>query len=132
MKNNAIHSGRQEPVYHIHRLSFAGSQSRVCQASVKPKNKASQTWSRLVKPKSFSGKQPRRITPVFRVFRVFRGSNLLRSGTISAPVFAPSFHGTVANQRLTIRNCTIATEEMGDGRWERRRLAGHFLPSGCA
>src|SRR6058998_548370 len=64
MKNNAIHSGRQEPVYDIHRPAFAGSQSRLCQASVnpgvKPKNKASQTWSSLVKPKTFSEKQPRR------------------------------------------------------------------------
>jgi len=47
----------------IHRHAFAGSQSRQCRASVnpgvKPKNKASQTWSKLVKPKSFSERQPR-------------------------------------------------------------------------
>src|ERR1043165_522200 len=46
----------------IHRHAFAGSQSRLCRASVnpgvKPKNKASQSWSGLVKPKTFSEKQP--------------------------------------------------------------------------
>jgi len=85
----------------IHRHAFAGSQSRLCRASVnpgvKPKNKASQSWSGLVKPKTFSEKQPDATHNTHFTSR----EPFLRH---SAPPFAGAL---VGNQQLTMINCTL-------------------------